>query len=74
MDLLAIRFKQVYEIHDFIGGEAVISRLHEMGLFRGQQIEFIGKTSKRGALVARVGTLLMALREEEAQCLKIAPL
>jgi ferrous iron transport protein A len=53
------------------GDVTIAERLMDMGLHPGVQIELVGRLPLGGPLVIRIESSFLALREEEAQCLKI---
>lgn len=58
-----------------IDGDAVISeRLIDMGFHPGVEIEFISRMINSGPFIIRVQSSFFALREEEAECLKVVDL
>jgi Fe2+ transport system protein FeoA len=55
----------------FLGPLPIIERLQELGLHKGDEITFVGRAPMRGPLLLRLGATVLALRQEEAQCLQI---
>ena len=53
-------------------GDAFLTeRLMDMGLCPGLEIEFFNRMVGGGPFVVRVQSVFLALREEEARCLKV---
>jgi Fe2+ transport system protein FeoA len=59
------------QIIGFIGEHLMIERLKEMGLHKGLQIEFIGRSPLWGPFLYRFGNTILALRPREAACIQI---
>jgi ferrous iron transport protein A len=53
------------------GDQGITERLMDMGLHPGVELELIGRMPMGGPLIVRVETTFLALREEEAMCLKV---
>lgn len=60
------------ELYQLDGDTDIVNRLMDMGLRPGLQIEYITRMLGSGPIVIRLDTTFLALREEEAQCLKVA--
>jgi Fe2+ transport system protein FeoA len=58
----------------FTGPLPIVERLQELGLHKGDEIIFMGRAPLRGPLLFRLGATVLALRLEEAECLKIQSL
>lgn len=57
---------------DALEGEpVVVERLQELGFLPGAPIEFLGSTLFGEPLLIRVGNVTVALRKEEAKCIRI---
>ena len=57
---------------DALEGEAMLTeRLLDMGLHPGVEVELVERMPFRGPVIVRAEASIFALREEEAQCLKI---
>lgn len=53
-------------------GEALLTeRLMDMGFHPGVELEIVGRMPFSGPLIIRVEASFLALREEEALCLKV---
>lgn len=57
------------EIADFQGPAEVLERLQEMGLHCGSRVKLVGQAPFGGPLLFRFGTTVIALRQDEAQCI-----
>ncbi|GIL18347.1 MAG: hypothetical protein BroJett040_20980 [Oligoflexia bacterium] len=57
------------EILDFQGPAEVLERLQEMGLHCGSRVKLVGQAPFGGPLLFRFGTTVIALRQDEAQCI-----
>lgn len=55
----------------FRGDNELVARLQELGLRIGSEVYVIGRAPFRGPLLLRLGTTVIALREEEANCLQV---
>ena len=55
----------------FSGDEALVERLQEVGFRRGDEIELVGRAPFFGPFLYRLGATVIALREEEAHCLRV---
>lgn len=53
------------------GDSDIISRLFDLGIYKGVSIEVLGKAPFGGPYLVKAGMTLLALRESEAQCLII---
>lgn len=62
---------QSFQLVDLIGDAYVVSRLKEMGFAPGQRLYFVGRAPFSGPFMVRTGSMVFALREEEAQCLRL---
>ncbi len=58
----------------FSGPRLVTDRLQEFGMHSGLMIRYVGRAPFQGPLLYRMGATVVALREEEAQCILINPL
>ncbi len=58
-------------ISDFQGESLLIERLKEMGLYQGLEIELVGHAPFGGPMLFQFGNTVLALRNEEALCVKI---
>ena len=65
-------FHKELEVLSFSGEEEVISRLRELGFREGMQLKIIGRAPFYGPFLIRLGTMTIALREQELQCLKLS--
>lgn len=61
---------QFFEISEFQGDAVILERMHELGLRIGVQLKFIRQAPFGGPFLFQVSTTLLALREEELECLK----
>jgi ferrous iron transport protein A len=59
------------EVIGFQGDELLIERLKELGFYVGVKIRYVGKAPFAGPLLIRLGATVMALRQEEAACLRM---
>lgn len=55
------------------GDQIIAERLLDLGFHPGVEIEFMSRMPLGGPVVVRIGASLLALREEEALCLKVNP-
>lgn len=53
------------------GDQDLVNRLLDMGLHPGSQIEYVNRMIGQGPYVLRFDSTLIALREDEAHCLKV---
>ncbi len=53
------------------GDPDLVNRLMDMGLHPGSRIEYVNRMLGKGPFIIRFGSTLLALREEEALCLKV---
>lgn len=58
-------------IQKISGDSAIIQRIQEVGLHEGDSLTFVGRAPFGGAFIVRVGSLIVALRKEEALCTQI---
>ncbi len=58
-------------VTDFDGPDLVIERLHEMGFHKGCVLKILGVAPFQGPLLIEINTTVLALRDEESQCLLI---
>ena len=61
----------VLEITAFEGNAQVIERLKELGLHPGLQLIYQSRMPFNGPKLIRFGATVLALREEEAACLRV---
>lgn len=57
----------------FQGSQEVTERLQELGLRQGSTIEILGRAPFAGPGLYRIGSVVVALRAEEAECVSIQP-
>lgn len=69
MQLSAIKPNDLLEVTGFTGDEFLIQRLQEMGINLGHEMKFVGRAPWMGPMMFRIGTTVIALRDEEALCL-----
>ena len=55
----------------FDGDEELVIRLQELGIHIGSEISLIGRAPFRGPWLLRLGTTVVALRDDEALCLQL---
>ena len=55
----------------FEGSDLVIERLHEIGFHTGCQLQILGVAPFYGPLLIELNMTVLALRDEESQCLLI---
>ena len=58
-------------VTDFEGPKLMIERLHEMGFHKGSRLKILGVAPFKGPLLIEINTTVLALRDEESQCLLI---
>ena len=58
-------------VTDFEGHELIVERLHEMGFHKGCVLKVLGVAPLRGPLLIELNGTVLALRDEESQCLLI---
>lgn len=58
-------------ISSIAGEDRIIERLYELGFRQGLDVSVIRKLPFGGPFVVQVGRVVVALREEEAQCLTL---
>jgi len=61
------------QIVAYTGDPSIGERLQEIGLSEGVDLTYVGRAPFKGPLLFRVGPAVVALREEEVQCLLIRP-
>lgn len=61
----------IVELVQLDGDLDIVNRLIDMGFRPGAQIEYIKRMINQGPLVLRLNSTLLALRNEEASCLKV---
>ncbi len=74
MKLLDIKNRkdiQEVKVTEFHGPSLVIERLHELGFHKGCTIKILGVAPFQGPLLIEINTTVLALRDEESQCLLI---
>ncbi|MCB0343124.1 MAG: ferrous iron transport protein A [Pseudobdellovibrionaceae bacterium] len=71
MNLLALTPGSEATIENFAGDSQQLERFSEMGLYQGMPVKVIHKMPFKGPVVVLAGRFFIALREEEAQCIKI---
>ena len=54
------------------GSPIIVERLKEMGLYPGLEIVYLGRAPFRGPHLIRLGSVVLALRQEEAQCILLS--
>lgn len=64
----------IVKLNRIEGDELISERLVDMGFHPGIEIEFIDKMVGGGPFIVRIGSSFFALREEEAECLKVVDL
>jgi ferrous iron transport protein A len=69
--ILKMRLGEVRSLADLQGESSMIARLLDLGFHQGVEIELIQRMPLGGPIIFRVESSLLALREEEALCLKI---
>jgi len=65
------RLDQKVMIKDFQGPAQLTERLQELGFCKDEEVVYLGRAPLRGPMIFRIGTTVIALREEEAQCLLV---
>jgi Fe2+ transport system protein FeoA len=58
------------EITEFQGDGLILERLRELGLRKGSRLHYVRQAPFGGPFLFQLPTTLLALREEELQCLK----
>ncbi len=58
-------------VHHVDGDSLIADRLLDMGIHPGVELELISRMPLGGPFVIRIESSFLALREEEAQCLKV---
>lgn len=53
------------------GDPILVSRLRELGFIRGESIRVVGRAPFGDPLVVEVGGATIALRKEEAECVRL---
>ena len=69
-----LQIHQLYLITAHRGPPDLVERLNELGFRSQTQCQYLGRTPFRGPLLFRVGPMVMALRESEAECLIVEAL
>jgi ferrous iron transport protein A len=70
--ILNLKTSQQRAIVLALHGEAeLVSRLQELGVRIGSEVSVVGRAPFNGPILVRLGTTVVALREEEALCLQI---
>lgn len=54
------------------GSPIIVERLKEMGLYPGLEIIYLGRAPFKGPHLIRLGSVVLALRQEEAQCILLS--
>lgn len=62
---------QVFKVHSFSGDELFKLRLLEMGFHEGDELQYKGRAPFSGPFIIEIDGAYIALREEEAECLRI---
>lgn len=62
------------QIVGFQGSKDITERLQEMGVRQGSIVEIVGRAPFFGPGLYRIGTVVVALRKEEAECVSIQPI
>lgn len=62
----------LFKIQQLEGSQMLCERLHEMGLRPGLEIEFWGRSPWSGPWLYRFQNTMLALRDEEASCIKVS--
>lgn len=55
----------------FAGEPLTIERLHEIGLYQGLELVYLGRAPFRGPVLIQFENTCFALRPEEAQCVLV---
>jgi Fe2+ transport system protein FeoA len=63
--------RQVYCIAALDGDPLLVRRLQELGFHQGQKLELLLRAPFGGPLVIAMGTSVLSLRSQEAQCVKV---
>jgi Fe2+ transport system protein FeoA len=71
LTLLMVPKGQSGKLHSFEGPPLIIQRLIDMGFYENVELEHLGRLPFSGPILVRCEQTLLALREEEAMCLKI---
>ncbi len=58
----------------FQGSADLAERLQELGLRQGSTVEILGQAPFSGPGLYRIGSIVLALRSEEAACVSIQPI
>jgi Fe2+ transport system protein FeoA len=66
--------EQKFVIRSHQGPKDLCERLNELGFRKDSECEFVGRTPLKGPLLFKLGPMVMALRENEAECLLVEPL
>lgn len=64
----------IVKLNRIEGDELISERLIDMGFHPGIEIEFIDRMVSGGPFIIRIQSSFFALREEEAECLKVITL
>lgn len=62
----------VFRVDQVGGSKDLQLRLHELGFFRGTELEVLKKIPFGGPFVVRLGNTLLALREDELKLLSLS--
>ena len=69
--LLAAPFHEVLEISAVDGDPAISTRLRELGFRPGVKIQLLGQAPFGGPFLVQIQTNVLALRRNEAECLRV---
>lgn len=73
MKLNTLSKNSTCSIDGLIGDSQITERLSDLGLYKGLELECLGRAPFGGPLIFRFGSGILALREKEAACVLITP-
>lgn len=72
MKLIDLAHEQIAYITGLEGDSNIVDRLEDMGLGIGRSIVLVRKAPFSGPIVVKAGTIFVALRQSEAQCINVS--
>jgi ferrous iron transport protein A len=74
MTLVELHAGDRARVEAIAGDPALVQRLSELGLFDGEEVEFLGFAPLGDPLEIRVGNTRLSLRNREAACVTVTKL
>ncbi|RME14819.1 MAG: ferrous iron transport protein A [Bdellovibrio sp.] len=71
MTLVDLSKRQRLIVEAVKGSEELQERLYNLGIKKGQEVEWMRRSPWGGPIIVKIGAGLLALRKEEAECVQV---